>query len=106
MTSGIVVNIDGGDINDMLAAAILESSLGTHINEAVNKVVNEAGKTSYNSDSMINHAVKIFMRQEIEKLLEAEYSERIREAMRAEIEKALAPDGELIKRYITKLLYG
>lgn len=104
MTSGIVVNLNSEDINQMLSAAILDSALGKHINEAVNKIVNEAGKADYRGDSLVVQAVKSVIVNEIHVLVVKEYGERIREQIRAEIEKQLSPEGELVARVVYKMI--
>jgi len=106
MTTGITVNIQGEDINKMIAQAILDSTLGNSVKEAVTKVITKATDKPYSGDSEVVGAVRTAVFAMIGQIVRDEYGDIIREQIRAELNKRLADDGKLVGEVVGNMLHG
>lgn len=102
----VTVNIQGEDINKMIAAAILESTLGNAIDETVKTLVTEFGKRDYYGDGQVTSVIRDLIRQETRRIVETEYGDTIREEIRKEIDKQLAANDNLVGTVISNMLNG
>lgn len=106
MTNGIVVNIQGEDINKMIAQAILDSTLGKHINEAVGKVIGSMGNPPYGRENDVLAAVREVVYMQIRKVLQEQYGDLIRERIIEAVEQEFAPERDLVGKVIRNMLDG
>lgn len=91
------VDINAEEVMGHVKKAILDSSLGKHIQEAIEKIVDEINKTGYGRDDIITQAVKTEVRQVIETTIKETFRGRIEKQVKEKITE------EFIDNCFTKL---
>ncbi len=106
MNNGIVVNIEGEDINKMIAQAILDSTLGDTVREAVQKAVAELGDSHSRlyGPNNFEKLMQRIVRDKITELMRSEYKDQVEALARNAIDANLSPN--LVNRVIDKMLGG
>lgn len=85
--SGLEIQIEAEQVNKMISDAILKSSIGKQVEEAVEKVVKDIRENSWNTKSWLDSSIRTFIQQELDKVIVEEYGDRLREAIKKNLEK-------------------
>jgi len=76
------IDIKPEEVNDHVAKAVLESSLGDHIKKAIDSDIKKITQGSYGNPSAIQRAVSQHVRDIVEKLVMSDYKEAIEAEVR------------------------
>jgi len=102
---GITINVQPEDINNLLAQAVLNSSIGKQINEAISKL-----KQDYKTSNIVDEAVKgavVRAANDIAEKIIAEQRPKIEELVRAGVTDKVLENivGKLINQFMTASRY-
>lgn len=93
----IEVDIKAEDVMEHVKKAILDSALGKHIQESIEKVIQGIGTTAYGKDDVVTQAVRSIVREVIETTVQETFRGRITEQLKEKITE------EFIDSCFTKL---